>query len=117
MRSCFTQSTARPTGFTRHDVPPILCATLPHLTDQYEALYDELESFVRAQPKQPPVAHIRSLFAHLCERFGCSVWVERSGLTLLVGSRLLRKFPEARVIQIYRDGRETAISVAITCFA
>ncbi len=98
--------------FTRHDVPPILCATLPHLTDQYEALYDELESFVRAQPKQPPVAHIRSLFAHLCERFSCSVWVERSGLTLLVGSRLLRKFPEVRVIHIYRDGRETAISMS-----
>ena len=112
MRSCFTQSTARPTASLGMTCHPILCATLPHLTDQYEALYDELESFVRAQPKQPPVAHIRRLFAHLCERFGCSVWVERSGLTLLVGSRLLRKFPEARVIHIYRDGRETAISMS-----
>jgi len=98
--------------FTRHDVPPILCATLPHLTDQYEALYDELEPFVRSQPTQPPLNHVRHLFAHLCERFGCNVWVERSGLTLLVGSRLLRQFPEARVIHIYRDGRETAISMS-----
>ena len=98
--------------FTRHDVPPILCATLPHLSDQYETLYDELESFVRAQPKQPPVNHFRNLFAHLCERFGCQVWGERSGLTLLVGSRLLRQFPDARVIHIYRDGRETAISMS-----
>lgn len=98
--------------FTRHDVPPILCATLPHLTDRYEALYDELESFVRAQPQRPAVEHFRSLFNHLCQRFGCQVWVERSGLTLLVGSRLLREFPEARVIHIYRDGRETAISMS-----
>lgn len=98
--------------FTRHDVPPLLCATLPHLTDQYEALYDELESFVCAQPQQPSVEHFRHLFAHLCQRFGCQVWAERSGLTLLVGSRLLREFPEARVIHIYRDGRETAISMS-----
>ena len=98
--------------FARHDVPPILCATLPHLTDRYEALYDELEAVVRAQPQQPAVEHFRNLFAHLCQRFGCQVWAERSGLTLLVGSRLLREFPEARVIHIYRDGRETAISMS-----
>ena len=98
--------------FTRQDVPPILCATLPHLTDQYEALYDELESFVRAQPEQPALQHFQNLFSHLCQRFGCQVWAERSGLTLLVGSRLLRQFPQARVIHIYRDGRETAISMS-----
>ena len=98
--------------FTRHDVPPILCTTLPYLTDRYEALYDELEPVVRAQPKQPPAAHLRHLFGWLCERFGCHAWAERSGLTLLVGPRLLREFPEARVIHIYRDGRETAISMS-----
>ena len=98
--------------FSRHDVPPILCATLPHLTNQHEALYDELESFVRAQPQQPTLQHFRNLFSHLCQRFGCQVWAERSGLTLLVGTRLLRQFPEARVIHIYRDGRETALSMS-----
>ena len=98
--------------YTRHDVPPILCATLPHLTEQYEALYEELESFVRAQPQQPTFLHFRNLFAHLCQRFGCHVWAERSGLTLLAGSRLLRQFPETRVIHIYRDGRETAASMS-----
>ena len=98
--------------FSRHDVPPIQCATLPHLTNQHEALYDELESFVRDQPQQPTLQHFRNLFSHLCQRFGCQVWAERSGLTLLVGSRLLRQFPEARVIHIYRDGRETALSMS-----
>ena len=98
--------------FTRQDVPPLLCATLPHLTDRHEALYDELEPFVRAQPKQPPVEHFHGLFGHLCEQFKCDVWAERSGLTLIVGSRLLRNFPDARSIHIYRDGRETAISMS-----
>ena len=56
--------------FTRLDVPPILCATLPHLTDRYEALFDELEPVVRGQPRQRPVEHFRFLFGSLCERFG-----------------------------------------------
>ena len=40
--------------FTRADVPPIMCATLPHLTGQHEALYDELEPVVRSFPEQHP---------------------------------------------------------------
>lgn len=97
--------------FTRQDVPPILCATLPHITDRYEELFDELEPVVRGQPTQPPVEHFRHLFEWLCQRFHRSVWVERSGGSLLFGSRLLRKFPDARVIHVFRDGRETAISM------
>ena len=98
--------------FTQHDVPSIMCATLPHITNEYEALFDELDPVVRAQPKQAPVAHLRHLFGWLCERFGADVWAERSGASFLFASRLLREFPEARVVHIYRDGRETAISMS-----
>ena len=98
--------------FTQRDVPPILCATLPHLTDRYEALFDELEPVVRGQPRQPPADHCRHLFAWLGGRFGRNVWVERSGGSLMFGSRLLRQFPEARVVHVYRDGRETAVSMS-----
>ena len=101
-----------PARFTRRDVPPILCATLPHLTSRHDALFDELEPIVRNQPRQPPADHIRRLFARLCERFGCEVWVERSGASLMFAPRLLRAFPEARVIHIHRDGRETALSMS-----
>ncbi len=73
-------------------MPPILCATLPHLTDRYEALFDELEPVVRGQPRQRPVEHFRFLFGSLCERFGCNAWAERSGGSLLFGARLLREF-------------------------
>ncbi len=98
--------------FSRHDLPPIMAVTLPHLTDRYENLYDELEGVVREQPVQSPADHCRHLFAWLGDRFDTRVWVERGGGTLLVASRLLRHFPDARVIHVYRDGRETAISMS-----
>lgn len=98
--------------FSQDDVPPILCATLPHLTEGYEALYDELGPVVRGQPKQSPANHFRRHFEWLGERFNRRVWAERSGGSLLFASRLLRQFPEARVIHVYRDGRETALSMS-----
>lgn len=98
--------------FSQDDVPPILCATLPHLTEGYEELYDELGPVVRGQPKQSPANHFRRHFEWLGERFNRRVWAERSGGSLLFASRLLRQFPEARVIHVYRDGRETALSMS-----
>lgn len=97
--------------YTRSDLPPILCTALPHLTSDHEALFNALEAVVRGQRRQPPADHLRHLFGWLCERFGASLWVERSGGSLLFGSRLRREFPEARVIHIYRDGRDTALSM------
>ena len=98
--------------FTRADVPPIMCATLPHLTGQHEALYDELELVVRGFPKQPPADHYRQLFTWLCQRFNRDIWVERSGPSLMWAYTMLRQFPEARAIHLYRDGRDTAISMS-----
>lgn len=86
--------------FSQEDVPPILCAALPHLTEGYEALYDELEPVVRGQPKQSPADHYRRHFEWLGERFDRRVWAERSGGSLLFASRLLRYFPEARVVHV-----------------
>lgn len=52
-----------PARFTCRDVPPILCATLPHLTSRHDALFAEREPIVRSQPRQPSADHIRRLFA------------------------------------------------------
>ncbi len=98
--------------FSLDDVPPIMCTTLPHLTADHETLFDELEAVIRAQPRQSPGAHLRYLFGWLSENFGADVWAERSGASFLFGSRLLREFPEARIVNIFRDGRETAISMS-----
>ena len=98
--------------YATHDVPPILCAMLPHLTPDCEDLYDELEPIMRARPRVPLAEQYRYLFEWLRERFGRRVWVERSGGSLLSVPRLRRLFPEARLVHVYRDGRDTALSMS-----
>ena len=53
----------------------------------------------------------RFMFDWLRERLGRRVWVERSGGSLIFGLALMRLFPEARVVHVYRDGRDTALSL------
>ena len=98
--------------FTPRNVPSLLCITLPHLTPDFESLYDELEPTVQARPKAALADQYRFLFEWLCARFGRNLWVERSGGSLLFGRRLITLFPEARVVHIYRDGRDTALSTS-----
>ena len=98
--------------YATHDVPPILCAMLPHLTPDYERLYDEMEPIVRGFPRADLADQYRHLFGWLRERFDRRVWVERSGGSLMSLPRLRRLFPEARVVHVYRDGRDTALSMS-----
>lgn len=98
--------------FSLTDLPPILAVTLPHVTPEYYDLYDDCRSFVREQPRQPPAHHHRQVFEWLAEKLGRRVWVERSGGSLLWASRLLRAFPDARLIHVFRDGRDTALSMS-----
>ena len=98
--------------YTTRNVPPLLCATLPHLTPDYENLYDDLEPVVRARPRAALGEQYRHLFEWLREHFERRVWVERSGGSLLSVPRLRRLFPEARVVHVYRDGRDTALSMS-----
>ena len=97
--------------FTLETLPPILAFTLPHLTGEYEAMYDALGPVVRHQPRQPIGDHFRQMFGWLAERFGADLWVERSGGSLAQAPVMLRHFPEARVIHLFRDGRDTALSM------
>ena len=85
---------------------------LPHLTPDYENLYDDLEPIVRARPRADLAAQYRYLFEWLRQRFERRVWVERSGGSLLSVPRLRRLFPEARLVHVYRDGRDTALSMS-----
>ena len=98
--------------FSPRNVPPILCTTLPHLTPCFESLYDELEPVLRARPRESLRDQYLFLFEWLRGRFGRRVWVERSGGSLLSVPRLRRLFPEARLIHVYRDGRDTALSMS-----
>lgn len=98
--------------FTPADIPPVMCVTLPHLTEAHEALYDELEPLIRARPARPLAEQYRFLFEHLAAKYHRRVWIERSGGSLMLAPRLLKLFPDARVIHVYRDGRDTALSMS-----
>ena len=56
--------------------------------------------------------HYRFIFEWLAERFGKQVWIERSGLSLPFVPMFMKLFPDARFVHIYRDGRDTAMSMS-----
>ena len=99
--------------FDAATLPPIMAVTLPHLTDRYEQLYEEIGPFVRAQSTALPADHYRALFTWLGERLGKKLWIERHGGSLVMASRLLRHFPEARVVHVFRDGRDATLSMSV----
>jgi hypothetical protein len=91
-------------------IPPILVTALPHLSDDPEGLYDEVETFVAGLSPACAAAQHRRLFGWLCDRLGARAWVERSGSSLLYMSQLADLFGEAKFVHLYRDGRECAYS-------
>ncbi|MDQ6644855.1 MAG: hypothetical protein M3Y76_10435 [Chloroflexota bacterium] len=78
-------------------VPPILPVTLPHLTSDYEALYDELHLVVQGFPPGRIERHFARLFGWLLQRFGRRVCIERYGLSLPIVPSLIHLFPRANL--------------------
>lgn len=93
------------------DLPPLLFTVLPHITDRPDELYFELEPQIRALPKRQLGAQYQYLFALLRDRLGKTMWIERSGASLVFLPKLKQHFPDARYIHIYRDGRDVAMSL------
>jgi hypothetical protein len=92
-------------------VPPIAAICLPSITRDPDALYAELERAVPRFGQADIATQYRRLLDWLTERFGRRMWVERSGGSLLYAKHLVRLFPDARFLHLYRDGRETALSM------
>jgi putative sulfotransferase len=93
-------------------IPPLLLTTLPHLTDDPDTLYDEVGTVVRTWPVATLAMQYRRLFDWLCARLGRTLWIERSGVSLDLVPQVIHHFPTARVIHLYRDGRECAVSMS-----
>ena len=98
--------------YRAHEVPPILCTTLPHLTDDHERLWDDLSTALRMRGRAPLSMHYRFVLDWLAERFGKQIWIERSGLSLPYVPMFAKLFPDARFVHIFRDGRDTALSMS-----
>jgi putative sulfotransferase len=92
-------------------VPWNLGIAMPRLSDDPDALFDELLAMIDALPLQPQGAHYRTIFDWLTERLGRTAWVERSAGSIEFVGELDGCFPEARYVHLQRDGRETALSM------
>jgi hypothetical protein len=92
-------------------LPWILVSTLGRLSDDPDALFDEVMTQLRGQPKQLPREHWRELFGWLADRLGCEMWIERSGSSIEYLGSLKEQFPDARFLHLHRDNHEVACSM------
>lgn len=100
--------------WTKTSIPPIIHASVPHHSpdpERFDAVHDELEGWLRQQSARATGDHFRCVFDHLRDRLGRRVWVERTGGSLTWAAKLVKMFPEARFVHVYRDGRDTALSM------
>lgn len=93
-------------------VPALLQTPLPHLSDDPEQLFEQIERHIETLPRATIGEHYRELFAWLTRRFDRQAWVERSGGSLRIIRRLHEHFPGGRFVHLVRDGRNCAMSMS-----
>ncbi|MFJ2766833.1 sulfotransferase family protein [Streptomyces sp. NPDC087300] len=93
-------------------VPALSLMVLPHLTDDPDALLDELNAVVVDWPERTAAEHHEALFALLGARFGRTAVVERSGYSTGWAPGLRETFPYAKFVHLHRDGPDCALSMS-----
>ncbi|KJY30843.1 aromatic ring-opening dioxygenase LigA, partial [Streptomyces sp. NRRL S-444] len=106
--------TRRPGRFATETtgIPALSLMVLPHLTEDPDGLFDALEKQVCGWPRRTAAGHYEALFDLLCERFGRTAVVERSGYSLERVPLLRRTFPQARFVHLFRNGPDCALSMS-----
>ncbi|WJV50576.1 sulfotransferase [Streptomyces flavofungini] len=104
----------RPGRFSteKDGIPALSLMVLPHLSDDPDGLFDELEGTVRRWPERTAAEHYEALFDLLGARFGRTAAVERSGYSLGWVPLLREVFPKARFVHLFRDGPDCALSMS-----
>jgi hypothetical protein len=92
--------------------PRICHMTLPVLSDDPDALFDQLAAEVPSWPRRPAAAHYCELFGFLAAVLNRRVIVERSGASLAMVSLLRAQFPGARFVHMHRNGPDCALSMS-----
>ena len=94
-------------------IPGVSLITLPHLSDDPDALLDALEPEVTGWPERPVAQQWEAFFGALAHRLGGrEAAVERSGYSLHLVTVLRRLFPDARFVHLFRDGPDCALSMS-----
>lgn len=101
--------------FTREGgVAPLCVAALPHLVgDDADALLEDLEPGIRTLPRQAVALQLQEVARMIAGQVGKRGLVERSGASSGYLPTLLNAgfFPEARLVHLYRNGLDTALSM------
>jgi putative sulfotransferase len=92
-------------------IPWTLAIACARVSDEPDALFDEMLAVARAQPVQHLKHHYRSLLDWLARRCGKRFWIEKSGTSMGLAPDLKSFFPDARFVHLYRDAHETALSM------
>ncbi|MFV0408739.1 MAG: hypothetical protein ACK5LJ_03280 [Paracoccus sp. (in: a-proteobacteria)] len=84
---------------------------LPFFDGNSDGLFNALAEAFQDQPRRSVRSHQDWMFQWLMHRFGKRIWLERSGAAVVLMSQLSAQYPDARFLNIVRDGRDTALSM------
>jgi hypothetical protein len=93
-------------------IPRICHFVLPMLSDDPDALFDQLAAEVPSWPARPPAVQYRALLGFLTRLLGRQVAVERSGGSVTFPALLFPHYPDARFVHLYRDGPDCSLSLS-----
>jgi Sulfotransferase family len=93
-------------------IPRICHHFLPMLTDDPDTMFDQLAAEVPRWPARRPADQYRAFLSHVAGLLGRQIIVERSGASSAYPPMLLRQYPDARFVHLYRNGPDTALSIS-----
>ncbi|ASW54382.1 sulfotransferase domain-containing protein [Plantactinospora sp. KBS50] len=93
-------------------LPRILAITLSKLTDDPDALFDQIGERVPEFRTQTVAQHHHDFLDLLATLTGKKRWVERSGGSSHVAPYLLKGFPDCKIVYLTRNWEDTAHSMS-----
>jgi hypothetical protein len=93
-------------------IPRICHYVLPMLSDDPDALYDQMAGELPSWPARPPANQYRAVLDYLAGLLDRRVAVERSGASTSMLPRLITHYPDARFVHLRRDGLDCALSMS-----
>lgn len=107
----FTYKFNEGSKYSLEDLPTCMRMILPRFSDTPDELYDIMLEEVRGWSEGSLADWYVRWFGWLRDHHDKSLWIERTGTSITMVKALARMFPDAKFVHIYRDGRETALSI------